>query len=68
VSRIIIVKIECNEKGELKAYNFDRRYDQRIATTAEIEKILGHRTTVFAEARLRSGQIIILRRARDRAW
>jgi hypothetical protein len=68
VSRTIIVKIECDEKGELRAYNFDRRYDQPIAMTAEIKKMIEHRTTIYAEARLTGGQIIILHRARDRAW
>ncbi|MDQ2763333.1 MAG: hypothetical protein M3Y22_07510 [Pseudomonadota bacterium] len=68
MSHTIIVKIEYDEKGELTAHNFDRRYDQRIAMTAEIKQILGPRAMVFAEARLTSRGMIILRRARNRAW
>ena len=69
MSRIIIVKLERIGKDELIARNFDRRYEQRMTMTAEIAQILKQRTAIFAEARLRaSGQLIILRRARDRIW
>ena len=65
---IIIVKIKRTEKGELKASNFDGRCEQRIAMTDEIQQMLGHRTTIFAKSRVKGTQLIILRRARDRAW
>jgi monoamine oxidase len=69
MSRIIIVKLERIGGGELLARNFDRRYEQRITMSAELIPILRDRTTVFAEARLRaSGELVILRRARDRSW
>jgi hypothetical protein len=69
MSRIIIVKLQYNEKGELIARNFDRRHEQCIAKTAEVEQMFGQRAIIFAEGRLTSsGQIIILRRARDRLW
>jgi hypothetical protein len=68
VSWIIIVKVERTEKGVLKARNFDGRYEQPIAISDEIEQMFGCRTTIFAEARVTGTQIVILRRARDRAW
>ena len=69
MSSIIIVKLERNEENKLMARNFSRRHEQCIAITAEIAQIFGQRAIVFAQARLMdSGQLIILRRARDRLW
>ncbi len=69
MSRIIIVKLEFDGNGNLIAQNFDGRYKQRIQLTYQIEQLFKHRTSVFAEARvMASGQIVIVGRARARAW
>jgi hypothetical protein len=68
MSTIIIVKLERTENGDLISYNSDRRYEQRFALTPELQRLLGERKSVFAEARLSGDQISIVRRARDRLW
>jgi hypothetical protein len=68
MSTIIIVKLERTETGELISYNSDRRYKQRFPPTPELQRLLGSRQAVFAEARLSGDQISIVRRARDRPW